>query len=62
MDMHQKGRRSCRPLGFEKSIDCLVVGIDYAIVAACCIAAGVISVIRSRKLAAYKASLEEKAA
>ena len=30
--------------------------------AACCIAAGVISVIRSRKLAAYNASLTEKAA
>ena len=30
--------------------------------AACCIIAGVVSVIRSRKLAAYNASLEEKAA
>ena len=30
--------------------------------AACCFAAGVISVIRSRKLAAYNASLQENAA
>ncbi|MBQ7138701.1 MAG: hypothetical protein IJO39_06895 [Clostridia bacterium] len=30
--------------------------------AACCIIAGAVSVIRSRKLAAYNASLEEKAA
>lgn len=30
--------------------------------AACCIIAGLVSVIRSRKLAAYNASLEEKAA
>lgn len=36
--------------------------IFLSISAACCIAAGVISVYRSRKLAAYNASLEEKVA
>ena len=35
---------------------------SLALSAACCVAAGIVGIIRSRKLAAYNASLEEKTA